>query len=88
MKILEITKKLDMEKYYYENMVYDRSFDSEKKRILNSHTKAELTHMFKVLYNVSRVYGDKEHIFDEIQRYFDNIERALHLWKAEKEKSN
>lgn len=79
MKVLETTKKLDMEKYYYENMVYDRAFESEKKAILKNHTKAELEHIFKILYNTSKVYGNKEDIFEEIQRYFDNIDRSLHL---------
>lgn len=78
MKILEMDK-MQLKNYYYENMIYNRAFDSEKKAIIKKHTKEELSYMFKTLYNVSRVYGDKEHIFDEIQRYFDNIERAMNL---------
>ena len=76
--------KLQLENYYKDNMVYDRSFQAEKKRILKNHTKQELEYMFKTLYNTSRVYGNKEDIFEEdifeeIQRYFDNIDRSLHL---------
>ena len=78
MNILDMNK-MQLEEYYNEDMQYNRAFDSEKKAVIKRHTAKELEYMFKTLYNTSRVYGNKEDIFEEIQRYFDNIDRSLHL---------
>lgn len=76
--IPDMNKLEEVQKYYYENMIYDRNDTKEKAKLLKKYTKDELCVIYKIIFNQNS-NSKKEIIFDKIQLFFDDIERSKNI---------
>lgn len=75
--VANLKTKAQAQNYYYENMIYDRADSAQKQKLIKMHNKADFIHIYTLLYGVKPASNlTKEQVLDEINRYFDNIDRA------------
>ena len=78
--IVTIKTEEDVEKYYFNNLIYKHGDEKERKNVLKHISAVELKYLYNILYKTElRGRVNKLQILVGIEKYFENKNRALYL---------